>query len=216
MRLREFAIFASVSDKDLALAESFMERLTFSPRKRMFEQGDRLDGIYVVFDGFAKISHRQLSGNDTLLELSGKGSVLGLDNLAEDSPQINHAQALTELSVGFLRRSEVLDLMKRHDGVMKSIVSCLGSKCRGYQVEVLKKKGNISPEVRLAEVFLKMPDACSILDKKEVAQVAGIDLRSFRKVIQKWHSQHFVQDSLQDVKILQPDALKELVVSGWL
>jgi len=74
-----------------------MRKLTFKSGDRIFSQGDRSDGAYLVLAGSVEIAADQEGQSFTLAEI-GPGSMFGEMGLLDDAPRSATAVAVTDTS----------------------------------------------------------------------------------------------------------------------
>jgi CRP-like cAMP-binding protein len=90
-----------------------MRRVRFNGGDRIFSQGDRSDGAFLVIAGSVEISADQDGHSYTLAEI-GPGGLFGEMGLLDDSPRSASAVAATDTTCAVYDQDELKRLL-RHD-----------------------------------------------------------------------------------------------------
>jgi CRP-like cAMP-binding protein len=88
-----------------------MRKLTFKAGDRIFSQGDRSDGAYLVLAGSVEIAADQEGQSFTLAEI-GPGSMFGEMGLLDDAPRSATAVAVTDTSCAVYDPDELKRLLR--------------------------------------------------------------------------------------------------------
>lgn len=81
----------------------------------LFNEGQPLDRLYCVKNGFVKLYRISKEGKDTTVYLFGPGNVLGLRALtSQDGCAKHNAEALTELTILSMSKSEYIQALVLH------------------------------------------------------------------------------------------------------
>jgi CRP/FNR family transcriptional regulator, cyclic AMP receptor protein len=88
-----------------------MRKLTFKSGDRIFSQGDRSDGAYLVLAGSVEIAADQEGQSFTLAEI-GPGSMFGEMGLLDDAPRSATAVAVTDTSCAVYDPDELKRLLR--------------------------------------------------------------------------------------------------------
>lgn len=77
----------------------------------LFNEGDPLERLYFIKEGFVKLYRLSDEGRDTTIYLYGPGSILGVRALtSEDESAKHYAEALTDLQIINIKRKEYFEI----------------------------------------------------------------------------------------------------------
>jgi CRP/FNR family transcriptional regulator len=89
----------------------------------LFEQGQPVVGVYSICSGWLKVARRTVRGKVAGLDVCSPGDLLGAQELLADEPVFeSYAQALSEVTVIWLDRSYLFDLMGRFSQLLLAFV----------------------------------------------------------------------------------------------
>lgn len=81
----------------------------------IFNEGDPLERIYYIHEGFVKLFRLSKEGRETTIYLFGPGNILGVRALTSEDECARHfAQALTDLRISTIARKEYLNVLSEH------------------------------------------------------------------------------------------------------
>lgn len=81
----------------------------------LFNEGDPLERLYFIKEGFVKLYRLSNEGRETTIYLYGPGSVLGVRALtSEDESAKHYAEALTDLEVASITRKEYFEILSEN------------------------------------------------------------------------------------------------------
>ncbi len=117
-----------------------MRRVRFSGGDRIFAQGERSEGAFIVLAGSVEIAAEEDGRSYTLAEI-GPGSLFGEMGLLDDAPRSATARALTDTVCAVYDASELQRLV-RHDPdellrIMRTLIQRLRDMDRSY-IDVLR------------------------------------------------------------------------------
>jgi CRP/FNR family cyclic AMP-dependent transcriptional regulator len=117
-----------------------MRRARFNGGDRIFSQGDRSDGAFLVIAGAVEIHAEQDGRSYTLAEI-GPGGLFGEMGLLDDAPRSATAVAVTDTTCAVYDPNELKRLI-RHDPdellrIMRTLIQRLRDMDRSY-VDVLR------------------------------------------------------------------------------
>lgn len=101
----------------IAFFEKFTKRTPHAIKKAtvLFNEGDPLERLYCIKEGFVKLYRLSAEGRETTAYLFGPGNVLGLRaNTSKDGAAKHNAEALTDLTILTMSRNEYFDALSKH------------------------------------------------------------------------------------------------------
>lgn len=99
----------------------FFQRISSGPPRLikkgtiLFNDGEPLNKLYFIKDGFVKLYRLSDEGRETTIYLYGPGSILGIRALTSEDRCAKHfAEALTDLKLWTIQREDYLKLLAEH------------------------------------------------------------------------------------------------------
>lgn len=79
----------------------------------IFNEGDPLERLYFIHEGFVKLYRLSSEGRETTIYLFGPGNVLGVRALTSEDESARHiAEAITDLKISTLTRKEYFEILE--------------------------------------------------------------------------------------------------------
>lgn len=97
----------------------------------LFSEARPVRGIYILCDGRAKLSICSDCGTRMTLRIAGAGELLGLGAVLSNTPYELTAELLDDSQVVFIRRRELMKLLREHPEVCMRIVGMLSQDLHG-------------------------------------------------------------------------------------
>lgn len=89
----------------------------------IFSSDDPLSGVFFIEEGFVKLYRVSDEGRETVIYLTGPGNLLGLRALLSESECAHHyTEALTDVKIYNMKRSEYLEVLKEHPEFLVDLV----------------------------------------------------------------------------------------------
>lgn len=81
----------------------------------IFNEGDSLERLYFIKEGFVKLYRLSDQGRETTIYLYGPGNILGIRALtSKDECAKHYAEAITDLQIITLSRKEYMQILREH------------------------------------------------------------------------------------------------------
>lgn len=221
--LRKLALFADVSEADVAALAQRCVVEEYAKETTLFEQGDPCDRVWFVLAGRVKIVYQDVDGREVILEMIAMGEAFGGAVLF--FPHHPATARTAEASVLCTMPAEVYAAMVgQHPQVAIKLLRMVGRR----HLAMLKMQTLIGERVerRIASVLLKLADRCGRPDpegmlittsmtRQDYADMAGTTLESAIRVLSRFareglihtHSGGYIviRDLDRLVAIAQPD-----------
>jgi CRP/FNR family transcriptional regulator, cyclic AMP receptor protein len=111
-----------------ATSHDFDALKSVSSRSRgstLFREGQPARGIFVLYDGRAKLSVCSQSGKQMLLRIAGPGEILGLSAALAGTPHEVTAELLDDTQVAVVKRRDLLQFLHAHREACLQVVNLL-------------------------------------------------------------------------------------------
>lgn len=219
--LRDVPYFAGLTDGDLASLARLANFQSFERHDVLFDADDPAPVLYVVVEGQIKVSLFGVNGDETILNLLGPGDLLG--ELAIFEPNATRsatATAVEPTTVLALQRAVCLRFLREHPDVAIRLLGALASHVRRLS-QLVDDAYHLGLDQRLAKRLLdlaaangrvhgKAIDVDIPLTQAELASMLGVTRESVNKILRAYSARGILDASRNQIRILQPDALRRL------
>jgi CRP-like cAMP-binding protein len=139
VNLEASRLFCQLSPEELSALRLIARERGFGAGEKIFEEGDKGDGMYLVRDGLVEIS--TLVGPNVRRGLSriAPGDMFGEMAVLDDKPRSARAVALKETAVYFFSREEILALLKRSPMLSHSLLREISLRLREFDRQYLRE-----------------------------------------------------------------------------
>ncbi len=130
--LREVTWLKGLSEDDISKITELSKERTYKPEDIIMEQGDRGDGMILITQGSVKISIM-----DTVVDILGRGSVIGEMAVLAGVPRTADVIADTTVTALWMRRDEMNQAMEESPALAKGLWETAG---RRFAENLLKSQ----------------------------------------------------------------------------
>jgi CRP/FNR family transcriptional regulator len=215
--LKQTPYFASLS---LSEIREFVQRLLerhYRAGDVIFRKGDRSEGLCVVLSGRVRTETTSEEGRDQVLKVFGPGRTFADIPAFDGEPQPANAVAVSDSTVALLRRTDLLDLIRRHPDVGIDVIRLFASRLRAYKVmiEDLSLRDVVSRVARLLRDRARgqttlVEDSASVslrYTQSEVAAMVGSVREVVQRALKTLEHAGVIQMTRERIRILDVDAL---------
>ena len=220
-KLRRETWFCNLPREALAELDRVKQTRIFSPRERLFEQGEPADDLMIVCQGLAALRFSSANGNTLTLGFAEPGEVLGLSAAISARPHQISAEALENTRVAMIPRTEFLRLLQRFTPVAINAGAALSRKVnRAYDKIRLIGSGFSVPQ-RLAAWLLDMERKCAegqdsikvSFTHEQIAQLLGTSRESITRGLSNLKRRGVLDVHGIQVRVRDREYLRSLVQS---
>jgi len=216
--VREFSSLKALNKEELLKVASCKTSYKIKKGEPIFEEGETINGVYCIKDGFCKLSKLSTNGKDQIVKLVKAGELLGQRSMVSDEPANLSAVALEDMEVCFIPKSEILGFFNKNNqfslGMMKSI--CGDLKESDLHVVSMAQK---TVKNRLAETLLYLQDTFGKnadntlkiqLSREELAGMIGTATESCIRILSEFNKSGLIELVGKKIAIKDVNKLKKV------
>jgi CRP/FNR family transcriptional regulator len=188
----------------------------------LFENGETFTSLYAIRTGFFKTSVASEDGREQVTGFQMAGEIIGLDGIVNDHHTCN-AVALEDAEVCVMPFDHIEDL-SREFPVLQKHVHKIMSREIVRENGMMMLLGNMSAEERLANFLVNLiqrlfargqsqSEFILRMSREEIGSYLGLKLETVSRTFSKYSEEGIIEVKQRHIKILKPDALKQLVKS---
>jgi CRP/FNR family transcriptional regulator len=210
-------------EKDMhKLDEVVTTRKKIKQGDMLFENGETFTSLYAIRTGFFKTSVASEDGREQVTGFQMAGEIIGLDGIVNDHHTCN-AVALEDAEVCVMPFEHIEDL-SREFPVLQKHVHKIMSREIVRENGMMMLLGNMSAEERLANFLVNLiqrlyargqsqSEFILRMSREEIGSYLGLKLETVSRTFSKYSEEGIIEVKQRHIKILKPDALKQLVKS---
>jgi len=216
--VREFSSLKALNKEELLKVASCKTSYTIKKGEPLFEEGEVINGVYCVKDGFCKLSKLSNNGKDQIVKLVKAGELLGQRSMVSDEPANLSAIALEDMEVCFIPKSEILNFFNKNNqfslNMMKSI--CGDLKESDLHVVSMAQK---TVKNRLAETLIYLQETFGKntdntlkvqLSREELAGMIGTATESCIRILSEFNKTGLIELVGKKIAIKDLNKLKKV------
>ncbi|WP_298553807.1 Crp/Fnr family transcriptional regulator [uncultured Algibacter sp.] len=185
----------------------------------LFEEGEKLNGVFCIRDGVSKLSKLSSNGKDQIVKLATKGEVIGQSSVIADEKVNLSATALNDMQVCFIPKEKIVNPLKANPKftleVLKTVVSDL--KDSNDTIINLSQK-NVKQRIAQTLIYLKNNYGednegylSMSLSREDLSSVVGTATESCIRSVSAMKKEGYILISNKKTKILDVKKLERLI-----
>lgn len=184
----------------------------------LFEEGEKLKGVYCVRDGVSKLSKLSANGKDQIVKLAAKGEVMGQRSvIAEESANLS-AVAVNDMEVCFIPKEAIVNTLHKNPDFTFEVLRLMAHDLREAD-DVIVNMSQKTVKQRIAEAFLYLKKNYGedqngflnlTLSREDIANVVGTATESCIRIISEFKKKGMLKSSGKKLGIADEKKLQDL------
>jgi CRP-like cAMP-binding protein len=185
----------------------------------IFEEGDKLHGVFCVRNGVSKLAKLSPNGKDQIVKLVTKGEVLGQRSvIAEEATNLS-AVAVDDMEVCYIPKENIIEGVRNNPEFAVEMLKRLANDLRDAD-DVIVNMSQKTVKQRVAETLLHISQQFGIdddgflnltLSRENIANVVGTATESAIRIISDLKKEGFIQTSGKKIAIKNEHGLKMMI-----
>ncbi|NHF57759.1 Crp/Fnr family transcriptional regulator [Flavobacteriaceae bacterium TP-CH-4] len=185
----------------------------------LFEEGEKLDGVFCVRNGVSKLSKLSANGKDQIVKLATKGEVIGQRSvIAEESTNLS-AVAVNDMEVCFIPKDNIVTTLNANPAFTVEVLRHMAHDLREAD-DVIVNISQKTVKQRVAEAFLYLKNnfgedadgfLALTLSREDIANVVGTATESCIRIISEFKKKGYIKTSGKKIGIAEERKLLDLV-----
>ncbi len=217
--VRQFNSLRAMSKEELKRVSDTKVTKSIKKGQSIFEEGEKLNGVFCVRDGVSKLSKLSANGKDQIVKLASKGEVMGQRSvIAEESSNLS-AVAVSDMEVCFIPKEGIVDALHKNPNFTVEVLRHMAHDLRQAD-DVIVNMSQKSVKQRVAEAFLYLRDNFGedsngyltvTLSREDIANVVGTATESCIRIISEFKKKGFIKTSGKKIGVANDKKLRDLV-----
>jgi len=184
----------------------------------IFEEGEKLDGVYCVRNGISKLSKLSANGKDQIVKLVTKGEVLGQRSVIADELTNLCAVAVDDMEVCFIPKENIVQALNSNPAFAIEILRHMAHDLKEAD-DVIVNMSQKTVKQRVAEAFLYLKNSFGedkegflylTLSREDIANVVGTATESCIRIISDFKKQGLLKTSGKKISIIDQKGLQDI------
>jgi DNA-binding response OmpR family regulator len=195
-------------------------RRIFKKKDPIFMEGQNPNSLYYIEKGQIKTFKMNSFGKELITGIHDEGSFLGYVPLIEDKPYNENAEALTEVQVSLIPKSDFLSLMYSNKDIVSKFIKMLSNNLEEMENRLLDIAYQ-SVRQRVAGTLLKINgklaestnETVSVITiaRKDISSMVGTTTESLNRTLSDFKEERLIEITPHGLKILNIPKLERIV-----
>lgn len=217
--IRQFNSLRAMSKDELRKISETKTTRSIKKGEAIFEEGEKLNGVFCVRDGISKLSKLSANGKDQIVKLATKGEVLGQRSvIAEESSNLS-AVAVNDMEVCYIPKDGIVNTLNTNPNFAVEVLRHMAHDLKEAD-DVIVNMSQKTVKQRFAEAFLYMKNNFGedkegflvlTLSREDISNVVGTATESCIRIISEFKKKGLLKTSGKKIGIADEDGLIALI-----
>ncbi|MEM7485266.1 MAG: Crp/Fnr family transcriptional regulator [Bacteroidota bacterium] len=217
--VRQFNSLRAMSKEELKAVSDSKTTKTIRKGEPLFEEGDKLNGVYCVRNGVSKLSKLSSNGKDQIVKLASTGEVIGQRSVVAQECANLSAIAVNDMEVCFIPKETINHTLQKNPNFTLEVLRHMAHDLKEAD-DVIVNMSQKTVKQRIAEAFLYLKNnfgedengfLALTLSREDISNVVGTATESAIRIISEFKKKGLIHTSGKKVGIKNERKLVELV-----
>ncbi|WP_108246382.1 Crp/Fnr family transcriptional regulator [Muricauda brasiliensis] len=217
--IRQFNSLRAMSKEELKQVSDSKTTRTVKKGEPIFEEGDKLNGVYCVRNGVSKLSKLSANGKDQIVKLASKGEVLGQRSVISQESTNLSAIAVNDMEVCFIPKESINNTLQKNPNFTLEVLRHMAHDLKEAD-DVIVNISQKTVKQRMAEAFLYLQNnfgedaegyLALTLSREDISNVVGTATESAIRIISEFKKKGLIRTSGKKIGIKDERKLLEMV-----
>ena len=184
----------------------------------IFEEGEKLNGVFCVRNGVSKLSKMSDNGKDTIVKIATRGEILGQRSVITKEKTNLSAVAVNDMEVCYIPKVHLLESITDNPDFAKAILLQMAKNLK-VSDNVIVNIAQKTVKQRLAEAILHLDKNFGVdaegfilmtLTREEIANILGTAKETCIRALTSFKKQGWISNDGKRIKIKDHKALLKL------
>lgn len=217
--VRQFNSLRAMSKEELKKVSDSKTTKIVKKGEVIFQEGEKLNGVYCVRSGVSKLSKLSANGKDQIVKLATKGQVLGQRCVISEEVSNLSARAVDDMEVCFIPKDDVVHTLNTNPNFAVEVLRHMAHDLKEAD-DVIVNMSQKTVKQRVAEAFLYMKNNFGVdnegfleltLSREDIASVVGTATESCIRIISEFKKKKYIKTSGKQIGIINEKALTDMM-----
>ncbi len=216
--IRQFNSLKALTRDELVRISDCKTFKTIKKGEVLFEEGQRIDGVYCIKKGVCKLSKISDNGRDQIVHLVKRGDLLGERSLINNEVSNLKATALNEMQVCFIPKVEIINDLKKNPNFTMDVLKNMALSLKASD-NVIVDMAQKTVKQRLALMLLYLEEKFQFrengslniyLSREDVASIIGTATESAIRLLAEFKKKELINLKGKEIFLLNKTSLKQI------
>jgi len=217
--IRQFNTLRAMNKEELKKVSNSKVTKNIKKGEALFEEGDKLDGLFCVRSGVSKLSKLSANGKDQIVKLASTGEVMGQRSvIAEESTNLS-AVAVSDMEVCFIPKDIITNALNQNPDFAVEVLRHMAHDLKEAD-DVIVNMSQKTVKQRIAEAFIYLQKNYGVdeegflrltLSREDIANVVGTATESAIRIISEFKKKKMIKTSGKRIGVINEKELQDLV-----
>ncbi|MGL5111563.1 MAG: Crp/Fnr family transcriptional regulator [Flavobacterium sp.] len=216
--VREFSSLKALNKEELLKIATCKTSYTIKKGESIFEEGDTINGVYCIKDGYCKLSKLSTNGKDQIVKLVKAGELLGQRSMVSDEPANLTAVAIEDMEVCFIPKAEIIGFFNTNNQFSLSLMKSVCGDLKDADMHVVSMAQK-TVKNRLAETIIYLQETFGThsdntlkiqLSREELAGMIGTATESCIRILSEFKKNGTIELIGKKIAVKDLNKLKKL------
>jgi CRP-like cAMP-binding protein len=217
--VRQFNSLRALSKEELKKVSDSKISIKIKKGEALFEEGEKLDGVFCVRDGVSKLSKLSANGKDQIVKLASKGEVMGQRSVISEESTNLSAVAVSDMEVCFIPKEIISNTLNSNPNFAVEVLRHMAHDLKEAD-DVIVNMSQKTVKQRMAEAFLYLKKNYGedengflhlTLSREDYANVVGTATESCIRIISEFKKKGFIKTSGKKIGVADQRKLQDLI-----
>lgn len=211
-------IFKKLTPEQLDTIYELKTCFTYKKGETIYEEGNRINGIYCIHQGTIKIYKTGLEGKEQIIMFGRSGDIFGYRSVINNEPACTSVKVIDEVCLCFIPTDTLYHLLRENSefGIELLQIACKElDESNNYITDIAQK----SVRERLAEVLLSLESKFGVNDeniinvsltREELANLIGTATESVIRLLSEFKNDGLIEIQGRKIKIKDIARIKKI------
>ncbi len=217
--IRQFNALRAASTEELKKVSDSKVTKKVKRGEALFEEGEKLNGVFCVRDGVSKLSKLSANGKNQIVRLASKGEVMGQRSVIVEEPTNLSAIAVSDMEVCYIPKESIVNTLHKNPDFTFEALRLMSHDLKEAD-DVIVNMSQKTVKQRVAEAFLYLKSNFGVdnggfllvrLSREDIANVVGTATESAIRIISEFKKLGYIKTSGKKISIINERKLQDLV-----
>lgn len=185
----------------------------------IFQEGDKLNGVYCVRNGVSKLAKLSSNGKDQIVKLASKGEIIGQRSVIVEEEVNLSATAVNDMEVCFIPKEGIVNTLNTNPNFSLEVLRHLAHELKEAD-DVIVNMSQKNVKQRIAEAFIYLKNSYGedydgflrlVLSREDISSIVGTATESCIRIISEFKKKGYIKTSGKKIGITNEKELKKMI-----
>lgn len=217
--VRQFNSFRAMTKAELKRVSESKTSKKIKKGEVIFQEGDKLNGVYCVRNGVSKLAKLSPNGKDQIVKLASKGEIIGQRSVIVEEEVNLSATAVNDMEVCFIPKEGIVNTLNTNPNFSLEVLRHLAHELKEAD-DVIVNMSQKNVKQRIAEAFIYLKNNYGedndgflrlVLSREDISSIVGTATESCIRIISEFKKKGYIKTSGKKIGITNEKELKKMI-----